>query len=250
MASSFRHSSSRRLPLQRGLLRITGDTLEGPRETDHFDIVSCPGGDVGVVLLDLSTRHPNPSEVGRALLAKAARGVGERTPLHAVMLDLVRALFEFPGAELRATLWRCSVADARVEVTTAGMPPLACARIDGQVTTHGNSSPPLTSTTRLPPPVEVVPLIWSTTWLAVSDGFTSGSDHPEAVRRLALDLDLPKRGLALSGQSPDALYDLLVSQVSELGRFSRDDATLVLIGADPNARYESGFQRGGREPVR
>ena len=35
---------SRNLPLQRGLLRITGDTLEGPRETDSFDIVSGPGG--------------------------------------------------------------------------------------------------------------------------------------------------------------------------------------------------------------
>lgn len=247
MAASFRHSTSGKLPLQRGLLRITGDTLEGPRETDLFDIVSGPGGDVGIVLLDLSTRHANAADVGRALLAKAARGINERTPLHAVMLDLVRALFEYPGTELRATIFRCSIADARAEVATAGMPPLACARPDGHVTTHGSSSPPLTSTTVVPPPVEVVPLVWGTTWLAVSDGFTSGSDHPDAVRRLALDLDLAKRGLLLSGQSPDALYDLLASQVSDSGRFSRDDATLVLIGADPNARFESGFQQGSSD---
>lgn len=247
MIASFRQSNSRKLPVQRGLLRITGDTLEGPRETDLFDIISGPGGDVGVVLLDLTTRHPHPGDVGRVLLAKAARGINERTPLHAVMLDLVRALFEFPGTELRATIVRCSIADARAEITTAGMPPLACARPDGHITMHGTSAPPLTSTTVVPPPVEIVPLIWGTTWLAVSDGFTSGSDHPDAVRRIALDLDLAKRGLLLSGQSPDALYDLLASRVSDSGRFARDDATLVLIGADPNARFESGIQRGSRD---
>jgi hypothetical protein len=230
------------------LLRFTGDTLEGPRETDLFDIVSGPGGDVGVVLLDVNTRHGNPGDVGRAVLAKAARGINERTPLHAVMLDLVRTLFEFPGTELRVTLVRCSIADARAEVTTAGMPPLACVHPDGHISVHSTSSPPLTSTSTVPPPVEVVPLIWGSTWLAVSDGFTAGSDHPDVVRRLALDLELPTRGLALSGQTPDALYDLLASRVSESGRFSRDDATLVLIGADPNTRFQSGIQRGVREP--
>lgn len=247
LVAPFRHPSARKLPLQRGLLRITGDTLEGPRETDVFDIVSGPGGDVGIVLLDLTTRHPNPGDVGRALLAKAARGIDERTPLHAVMLDLVRALFEYPGAELRATLVRCSVVEARVEVSTAGMPPLACAHVDGHVSTHGSASPPLTSTTVVPPAVELVPLTWGTTWLAVSDGFTAGSDHPDAVRRIALDLDLSQRGLQLSSESPDALYELLASRVSDSGRFSRDDATLVLIGADPHARFESGIQRGSAD---
>jgi hypothetical protein len=248
LAAAFRKPEALKLPLQRGLLRITGDTLEGPRESDLFDIVSGPGGDVGIVLFDLHTRHPSPSDVGRRLLAKAARGISERIPLHAVMLDLVRGLFEFPGTELRATIMRCSVADARAEITTAGMPPLACIRPDGQIATHGTSAPPLTSTTLIPPPVEVVPLIWGTTWLAVSDGFTSGSDHPDVVRRLALDLNLAEHGLALSGETPDALYDLLASRVSESGRFSRDDATLVLIGADPNARFQSGIQPGVRDP--
>jgi hypothetical protein len=32
--------------------------------------------------------------------------------------------------------------------------------------------------------------------------------------------------------------------LSESGRFARDDATLVLIGADPNARFQSGIHRG------
>lgn len=240
--AAARKPESKKLPLQRGLLRITGDTLEGPRETDSFDIIAGPGGEVGVVLLDLQTRHPQPVEVGQALLRKAARGFADRTPLHAMMLDLVRALFEFSGTELRATLMRLSVAEARAEVTTAGMPPLACVHPGGTITVHAASSPPLTSTTTMPPPVEVVPLIWGSTWLLVSDGFTAGSDHPDVVRRLAQDLELDKNGLTLSGESPDSLYDLLASLVSESGRFARDDATLVLIGADPNARFSSGFR--------
>jgi hypothetical protein len=225
------------------MLRITGDTLEGPRESDAFDIVSGPGGEVGIVLLDIQTRQAQPSEIAQPLLNKAARGFAERTPLHAIMLDLVRTLFEFSGTELRVTLMRCSIADARAEITTAGMPPLACVHPGGSITLHPAASPPLISTTNVPPPIEVVPLVWGSTWMAVSDGFTSGSDHPEVVRRLAQDLELHEKGLTLSGQSPDALYDLLASRVSESGRFARDDATLILIGADPSARFQSGFRK-------
>jgi hypothetical protein len=89
----------------------------------------------------------------------------------------------------------------------------------------------------------VVPLVWGSTWLAVSDGFTSGSDHPEVVRRLAEELELNERGLTLSGHTPDGLYDLLAGRLTDSGRFSRDDATLVLVGADPHARRDSGFRR-------
>jgi hypothetical protein len=244
LAAAFRKPEARKLPVQRGLLRITGDTLEGPRESDCFDIVTGPGGDVGVVLLDVHTRHLEPGQVGQQLLRKAALGIAERTPLHAIMLDLVRTLFEFPGTELRVTIIRCSMAEARAEVTTAGMPPVVCIDPGGNIRTHAASSPPLTSTTTVPPPVEVVPLIWGSTWMAVSDGFTAGSDHPDVVRRLAQDLELHEHGLSLSGQTPDALYELLASRVTESGRFSRDDATLILIGADPHARFQSGIRPG------
>jgi hypothetical protein len=232
------------------LLRVTGDTLEGVRESDAFDIVTGPDGDVGVVLLDIQRRQqhpselrrPHPSEIAQPLLRTAALGFMERTPLHAIMLDLVRSLFEFSATELRATLMRCSTADARAEITTAGMPPLACVHPNGTITLHSTSSLPLTATTTVPPPVEVVPLLWGSTWLAVTDGFTSGSDDPELVRRLAQDLALHEKGLTLSGQSPDDLYDLLASRLAESGRFARDDATLVLIGADPNARFRADLQ--------
>jgi serine phosphatase RsbU (regulator of sigma subunit) len=246
--AAARKPEARKLPLRRGLLRITGDTLEGPRESDYFDIVPGTGGDVGIVLLDVSCRRLEPSQVGQVLLSTAARGFAEGTPLHAIMLDLVRALFEFPGTELRVTLMRCSVAEARAEITSAGMPPVACVHPGGDITVHPPASPPLTSTTTVPPPVEVVPLIWGSTWMAVSDGFTAGSHHPDVVKQLAHDLQLHEHGLALSGQTPDSLYDLLASQVSESGRFTRDDATLVLIGADPSARFQSGIRGDSHAP--
>lgn len=247
LAAAFRKPEALKLPVQRGQLRITGDTLQGPRESDCFDVISGPAGDVGIVMLDVHTRGREAGSIGQELLRKAARGMAERTPLHAIMLDLVRALFEFPGTELRVTMMRCSVAEARAEVTIAGMPPLACVHPGGHITMHPGASPPLTATTNVPPPVEVVPLIWGSTWLAVSDGFTAGSDHPEAVKRLARDLELDVHGLRLSGETPDALYDVLSQLVTDSARFTRDDATLVLIGADPNARFESGF-RSHAEP--
>ncbi len=242
MSALHRKPTLKKLPLLRGLLRITGDTLEGPRETDAFEVVATPNGGVAIVLLDLQTRQSEPGDLARNLLGKATRGLAELAPLHAIMLDLVRAMFEFPGSEARITLLRCDVADARVELALAGMPAVACAQPDGTIAVYATSSGPLTSTTTAPPPVEVIPLVWGSTWMAVSDGFTAGSHDPELVRRLAQDLDLCETGLALSGQSPDALYDALASRVSESGRFSRDDATLVLLGADPHARSTSGIR--------
>jgi hypothetical protein len=61
---------------------------------------------------------------------------------------------------------------------------------------------------------------------------------------------LHEKGLALSASTPDALYDVLASRLSESGRFARDDATLVLVGADPNARFQSGVRRGVVDPSR
>jgi hypothetical protein len=249
LVAVFRKPDARKLPIVRGLLRITGDTLEGPRESDCFDIVSGPGGDVGVVLIDVHSRQSEPGRIGRALLLNAARGFTERTPLHAIMLDMVRTLFEFPGTELRVTLMRYAVAEARAEVTTAGMPPLACVHPGGNITLHPAASPPLSSTTLVPPPVEIVPLVWGSTWMAVSDGFTAGSHHPDVVKRLARDLRLADHGLSLSGRTPDALYDLLASHVLESSRFARDDATLVLIGADPHARFQSGIHADFEGPT-
>ena len=247
--ASYPEPDARALPLTLGLLRVTGVTLDGPRPSDFFYITSGPAGDVGVTLLDLQL-HPIdaslPSEVARSLAGKAAQGFRERTPLHAIMLDLSRALLEHPAARLRVTLIRCSAADARSEVTTAGMPPLACVHPGGRVTLHGIASQPLSRATTAPPPVEVVPLVWGSTWLALSDGFSGDTEHADSVRQLARQLELGDEGLLLSQQTPATLKNLIASRLSASARNAHDDATLVLIAADPSARFHSGIRRGTR----
>lgn len=240
-------SDSRKLPLTLGLLRVTGVTFDGPRPSDFFDVTSGPGGDVGVTVLDLRL-HPidgsAPAEVARSIAAIAARGFRERTPLHAIVLDLTRALLEHPSARLRVTLLRFSAADARVEVTTAGMPPVACALPGGRVTLHGVASQSLSRVSSAPPPVEIVPLVWGSTWLALSDGFSHDSDHESTVREVAHQLELGDEGRLLCQQPPELLEELLPSRLPAFRRDAHEDATLVLIAADPSARSESGIQRG------
>jgi stage II sporulation SpoE-like protein len=265
LAATFPKSGPRKLPLTLGLLRITGATLDGPQPTDFFDVTSGPGGDVGVVLLDLRLRHGDPSELALAIAGRAAQGFRERTPLHAIMLDLSRALLRHAVVDLRVTLIRCSAADARAEITTAGMPPVACVHPDGHITLHGVASQPLTTTTIAPPPVEVVPLVWGSNWLVLSDGFTA--DQPTttttsttsaaapapvsaaatAVRRIAEHLVLAEEGLLLSQQTPEILQALLLKRVPVADRSASDDASIILMAADPSARSESGIQRAKQD---
>jgi hypothetical protein len=53
-------------------------------------------------------------------------------------------------------------------------------------------------------------------------------------------LALADQGLSLAAASSERLYDALLAQLSA-GRFVRDDATAVIVGADPDARFQSGI---------
>ena len=252
MVVASRKFTARKLPLKQGLFRVSGTILAGERRTDLLDVTSGPAGDLGVVILDLHTPGDSREfeKLGRSLLALAAQGFREQTPLHAIMLDLTRGLLESPPSVLRVTLLRCSAADARVEVTIAGMPPVACSHADGHVTLHGIAAAPLTATSGAPPAVELVPLTWGSTWLAISDGFssTSPTDHIAIVRRLADDLQLADEGTALAQLPPHALQGLLETRASASARPTDTDASLVLLAADPSARSHSGIQRGKSDP--
>lgn len=246
------HFASQNLPLNLGQLRVTAAQLEGRKRSDAFDLALGPGRDLGIALIDLrvSALELKPkaelNELLPTLLGIATQGLREGTPLHAISLDLVRKLFESPLSQLGVTLMRCSAVDARIEVTTAGMPPVACAHPNGRVTLHGVAAPPLTALSHTPAAVELVPLEWGSTWLATSDGF-SAADGPSVVERLAQELELSSVGLALSHESPQVLRDLLTKLAATSARHERDDATLVLCAADPSARLHSGIER--RDPT-
>lgn len=250
MPATIPESASRTLPWNLGQLRVTATQLEGRRPSDAFDVTSSRGRELGVVLLDLrSSVLEKPKlelgELRRALTALAARGLQEGTPLHAIMLDLVRKLFASPLSQLGVTLLRYSAVTAQVEIATAGMPPVGCAHPNGRVTLHGVAAPALTALTPTPAPVELAPLVWGSTWLAASDGFGPGSTSESVTEQLASQLDLGSVGLLLSREEPEKL-ELLVRKLPACAtRSDRDDATLVLISADPSARLQSGIESRG-----
>jgi hypothetical protein len=239
-------SSSRPLPWNLGQLRVTAAQLEGRKRSDAFDLTVSRGRELGLVLLDLrgsALEKPRVelAELRQALAAVAILGLREGTPLHAILLDLVRKLFESPLSQLGVTLMRCSALEARVEIATAGMPPVACTHPSGRITLHGVAVPPITALTHSPAPVELAPLVWGATWLVASDGFGQGSDPGNLVERLARQLDLASVGLALSQEPPDTLRALLTRLPATEARSDRDDATLVLLSADPSGRLQSGI---------
>ena len=238
---TFRSPRGRNLPVTHGLLRVTGVTLPGTRETDSFEVTTASSGDVDVVLIDVDAANPaSANGAGPVLLDRATRGLSEGTPLQAIMLDLARALLPFPGAVLRATLMRSSPASARVEVTTAGMPPLVCIKGDGAVTLHSAASPALKASTTSPPPVEVVPLVWGSAWCLFSDGFTSGSLDAETTHCVARELALPEFARLLSDHSPSELAEALEQKLKSFeGLAFGPDRTFVLLQAGLAATRQS-----------
>jgi hypothetical protein len=62
----------------------------------------------------------------------------------------------------------------------------------------------------------------------------------ESVATLCAKLDLENRAMVLAQTTAEDLYDVFQTALSA-GRFLRDDATGVLIAADPGARFQSGI---------
>lgn len=242
-------SGHQTFPFGSGPLHVNAARLEGRRPSDTFDVTLGPGRDVSLVLLELrgspleAKAKAELSELREELKRLALAGLREGTPLHAISLDLVRKLFDSPLSQLGATLMRCSASRARVEVLTAGMPPVVCAHADGSITLHGAAiTAPLTALTHAPAPVELAPLVWGSTWLATSNGFGPSAEPRVLVEQLARELELGRTGTSLSRESPRALRELISQLPGAARRSERDDASLVLVTADPSARRLSGIE--------
>jgi hypothetical protein len=222
------------------MLRASGETLEGPRPSDLFDLVIDAQGDLTLVLIDLHAGADTPgSQLGNAM-RKAREALEAREPLHAVVSALELYFAEHPGLEAGISLLRFSQATSRVEILNAGMPPIAHLAPGAHFSLHAALSSPIGRKVGEVHAYELVPLIWGGVWLIASDGFTAGSLDPEPLRELAAKLDLAGSGRALSAQNSEGFYDKLLAAVPR-ARFLRDDATLVVVCADPNSRFESGI---------
>jgi len=223
------------------MLRASGETVEGPRPCDWFDVFADERGDLVLVLLDVRSSADSPDSFLAGLIQGTKGALQGHEPLHQVVAELELQLAAHPGVEAGLVVLRMSQRDAKVEVMNAGMPAIANTGPAGRLDFYPALSGPVGRRVGEVHPYELVPLVWGGTWLAVSDGMLNGSLDQENVAALCAKLDLANCGLALAEASAEDLYDVFQSVLSA-ARFLRDDATGVLIAADAQARFQSGIR--------
>lgn len=188
-----------------------------------------------MLVVDPAGRNGKRPPLGQAL--RAARvALLERAALEDVA-RAVEAEADRGGFEIGLVVVRVSQTDARVEVLNAGLSPVACA-MRGRTVLHAARSDVL-GRGESAHPFEVVPLIWGSTWMIGSPGLTGGSLLAEATRDLCERLELGTRGAELASGSPRKLVEALIARSPEASRLTRDDATIVLLSADPHVRSDS-----------
>ncbi|MEO8905448.1 MAG: hypothetical protein ABI488_23285 [Polyangiaceae bacterium] len=222
------------------MLRASGETIEGPRPSDSFNVFVDREGDLVVLLMDIQTPLEASDGFLNSLMREAEEALREHAPLHSVVSGLEMHLAARPGVEAGLIVVRLSQRDAKVEVLNAGMPAIANAGPGEHVTLHPALSSAVGKRVGEVHPYELVTLAWGSTWLAVSDGVLNGSLDAENVQALCSKLGLSERGFALTTATSDQRYDAFQA-VLPAARFLRDDATFVLVSADPKTRFKSGI---------
>jgi len=226
------------------MLRASGETIEGPRPSDLFDVFVDSDGDLVVVILDAEGATTSSASFLTSIMRETRVALETHEPLHRIVGELELQLALRPGVEAGLIILRLSQRDARVELLNAGMPPVASALPGGELSLHPPLSGPVGRRIGEVHPYELLPLIWGSVWLALSDGMTSGTLDHRTVRDLCQKLELGRQGMLLAASSSEALYDVL-QEVLPSARFLRDDATCVFVGADVHGqagRFQSGFQ--------
>ena len=243
MAAAHKDPLVRSLPVQSGMLRVSGETIEGPRPSDLFDVFVDDEGDLVIVLVDVQGVAESSGSLLGAMMRHARSVLERHAALHQVVAELEMRLAVRPGTEVGLIIVRVSERDARVELLNAGMPPLAHALPGGHLSLHPPLSGPIGHRIGEVHPYELVPLIWGGAWLAVSDGMTGGSHDGQIVREISLKLELEQKGMTLSAATGEKLYELLQAVLPQM-RFLRDDATCIILGADAlgqGGRFQSGI---------
>jgi hypothetical protein len=222
------------------MLRASGETVDGPRPSDWFDVFADERGSLVLVLLDVRSSAESPPSFLAGLLEGTKTALQHNDALHTVVADLEMQLAIHPGTEAGLLILRISQQDAKVELLNAGMPAVANSSPGGRLDFYPAQSSAVGRRVGEVHPYELIPLRWGGTWLATSDGMVNGALDEESVATLCGKLDLENRAMLLAQASPEDLYDALQAALST-GRFLRDDATAVLIAADAGARFQSGI---------
>ncbi|HYP75952.1 MAG TPA: SpoIIE family protein phosphatase [Polyangiaceae bacterium] len=222
------------------MLRASGETVEGPRANDWFDIFVDERDNLVLALLDVRSSAESPQSFLAGLMQTTKDALLRYEALHTVVSELEMQLAIHPGVEAGLVILRISQRDARVEVLNAGMPAVVNTSPGGRLEFYPAHSNAVGRRVGEVHPYELIPLRWGGTWLAVSDGMLNGARDEDSVAALCGKLDLPNRGMLLARASTEELYDTLQEALST-ARFLRDDATGVLIAADQAARFQSGI---------
>jgi stage II sporulation SpoE-like protein len=222
------------------MLRASGETVEGPRPCDWFDVFADDHDNLVLVLLDVRSSVESPQAFLAGLMQATKAALERKEALHTVVAELEMQLAVHPGVEAGLVILRISQRDAKVELLNAGMPPLVNSSPGGRLDFYPAQSAPVGRRIGEVHPYELTPLRWGGTWLAVSDGMLNGALDEDSVAALCAKLDLANRGLTLAQASREDLYDAFQA-VLNTARFLRDDATGILIAADAGARFQSGI---------
>ncbi|HYQ40664.1 MAG TPA: SpoIIE family protein phosphatase [Polyangiaceae bacterium] len=222
------------------MLRASGETVDGPRPSDWFDVFVDARGSLVLTLLDVRSSAESPQAFLAGLLHETKSALERNEALHTVVAALEMQLAIHPGVEAGLVILRISQQDAKVELLNAGMPAVVNTSPGGRLDFYPAQSSAIGRRVGEVHPYELIPLRWGGTWLAVSDGMTHGSLDEESVAALCGKLDLQNRGLELAQANTEDLYDVFQAAITA-ARFLRDDATAVLIAADAGARFQSGI---------
>ncbi|HET7544333.1 MAG TPA: SpoIIE family protein phosphatase [Polyangiaceae bacterium] len=240
MAAAHKNPNLTKFPFLHGMLRANGETVEGPRPSDWFDVFVDDRANLVVALLDAHSSAESPQSFLAGLMQSAKAGLQRHAPLHAVVSELEMQLAVHPGAELGLLILRVSQQDAKVELLNAGMPTVVNTSPGGRLDFYPAQSSAVGRRVGEVHPYELIPLRWGGSWLAVSDGMVNGSLSEDGVAALCQKLDLVNRGALLAQASTEDLYDAFQDALST-ARFLRDDATGIVVNADAGARFRSGI---------
>jgi len=222
------------------MLRASGETVEGPRPSDWFDVFVDERGNLVLVLLDVRSSAESPPAFLAGLMQDTKAALQRHEPLHTVVADLEMQLAIHPGVEAGLVVLRVSQQDAKVELLNAGMPAVVNTSPGERLDFYPAQSSAVGRRVGEVHPYELLPLRWGGTWLALSDGMLNSASDEESVATLCAKLDIGNRGLSLAEASAEDLYDAFQAVLTQ-ARFLRDDATGVLIAADGSARFQSGI---------
>src|SRR6478736_4617380 len=222
------------------MLRASGETVDGPRPSDWFDVFVDERGNLVLALLDVRSSMESPQSFLVALMQNTKAALQRNDALHTVVADLEMQLAAHPGVEAGLLILRISQQDARVELLNAGMPAVVNTSPGRRLDFYPAQSSPVGRRVSKVHPYELIPLRWDGTWLALSDGMVNGALDEESVATLCAKLDLQNQALQLAQASSEDLYDAFQATLTA-ARFLRDDATAVLIAADAGARFQFGI---------